>query len=62
MGGVLCLEHRSYISGDIPFNRYVADYMMVNKDLISGIREGMKARREGRIRDWKDIKRELNID
>jgi len=36
--------------------------MMVNKDLISGIREGMKARREGRIRDWKDIKRELNID
>lgn len=61
MGGASVMERRGPLSREVPFNRYVADYMIHNKDLLTGIREGLEARRQGKVRPWRDIKKELSI-
>ena len=61
MGGASVMERRSSLSREVPFNRYVADYLSYNKELLIGIREGLEARRQGKVRPWRDIKKELSI-
>ncbi len=42
-----------------PFSEYMAKYVRISPDFLSGARAGIAALNEGRIRPWEDVEREL---
>jgi hypothetical protein len=46
----------------VPFSAYVADYMKHSPDFLEGIEAGVKAAKEGRVRRWADVKKDLGLD
>ena len=46
---------------EMPFNEYLAFYIRHDDEFMAGIRRGMKAVREGKIRPWSEIRAELGL-
>ena len=44
---------------NLAFGEYVAQYIRDSSDFMEGIRRGLLALREGKVRPWKEVKREL---
>lgn len=61
MGGAAIMTSSLEHTTQVPFNRYVADYAINNKQLVEGIRRGLAARREGKVKPWAEIKERLGI-
>ena len=45
----------------VSLNDHIAEYIKADKDFIEGIRKGVQACKEGKIRDWAEIKKELGL-
>lgn len=43
----------------LPFNVLVSVWVKQQPDFMAGIREGVKAVKEGRVRPWDEVEREL---
>lgn len=44
------------------FSAYVAEYMKAAPDFIEGTRRGIAAVKEGRVRRWAEVRKELGLD
>ena len=42
-------------------NDHIAIYMRADRDFVDGIRKGVKDCKEGRVRPWSEIKKEMNL-
>ncbi len=42
-------------------DQYVAACVKADPEFMAGIREGLRARREGRMRPWSEVEKELGI-
>ena len=47
---------------NVSLNDHIAEYIKADKDFIGGIRKGVKACKEGKVRPWVEIKEELGLD
>ena len=45
----------------LPFNEYMAIYIRHDAEFMAGIRRGLKELKEGKIRPWEEIRRELGL-
>ncbi len=45
--------------GHVSLNDHIAEYIKADKEFIDGIRRGVRACCEGKIRRWTEIKKEL---
>ncbi len=43
----------------LPFNVLVATWVKAQPEMMAGIREGVAAMKEGRVRPWEEVEREL---
>ncbi len=48
-------------SDNVSLNDHIAEYMKADKEFIDGIRRGVRACCEGKIRRWTEIKKELRL-
>lgn len=46
----------------VPFGEYMARYLRDDDDFMAGVRRGLKAVREGKVRPWAEIRKELGLD
>lgn len=44
------------------FPDYMAMWVKQSPDLMAGIKRGVAAFRQGNVRPWKDVKRDLGLD
>lgn len=61
MGGIELLEREEIYTYDIPVNEYIVHYIKNNKDLMLGIRRGVSDLKNGKVRPWSEIKKELHF-
>jgi hypothetical protein len=47
--------------GSVSLNDHIAEYVKADHEFIEGIRKGVRACREGKVRHWAEIKRELKL-
>jgi len=47
--------------GNVSLNDHIAEYVKADEEFIGGIRKGVRACKEGRIRRWTEIKREMGL-
>ena len=47
--------------GHISLNDHIAEYMRADKEFMDGIRKGVRACCEGKVRPWVDVKKELRL-
>ena len=47
--------------GHVSLNDHIAEYVKTDREFIEGIKEGVRACVEGRVRRWSEIKRELKL-
>jgi hypothetical protein len=47
--------------GQVSLNDHIAEYVKADKEFISGIRKGVRACKEGKVRRWVEVKRELGL-
>ncbi len=66
--GSVAVGLRAALSGDgkgwlhgLPFNDLVAAWVKAQPEMVAGIREGVKAMKEGRVTPWEDVERELGF-
>jgi len=60
MGGIELLERGGRTRG-VSFGDYIRGYIRGDTELMDAIRQGLADIKAGRIRPWKDIKKELHI-
>lgn len=48
-------------STDLTLNEHISDYVRADVEFIQGIKKGVRACCEGRVRPWNDIKKELRL-
>ena len=46
---------------NVSLNDHIAEYMKADKEFMDGIRKGVRACKEGRMRRWSEIKGELGL-
>lgn len=61
MGGIELIEREDTNIYDTPVNEYMMYYVKANKDLMLAIHRGLSDIREGRVRPWSEIKKELHF-
>lgn len=47
--------------GHVSLNDHIAEYIKADREFMEGIRKGVQACREGKVRRWADIKKELGL-
>ncbi len=47
--------------GHVFLNDHIAAFMKADKEFMEGIRRGVQACREGKVRRWAEIKKELGL-
>lgn len=64
MGSTDVMVKKQYIDyrHSTSLNDCLADYIKADHDFVDGIRRGVIACKEGRMRPWTAIKKELGID
>ena len=45
----------------LPFSVLVSVWVKAQPEMMAGIREGVKAAKEGRVTPWEEVKRELDL-
>jgi len=51
------IERKNHIS----LNDHIVEYMKADKEFMDGIRKGVRACCEGKVRPWSEVKRELGL-
>ena len=46
---------------EVSLNDHIAEYIKADIDFMDGMRKGVKACKEGRVRLWSEIKRESGL-
>jgi len=52
------IERRDSVS----LNDHIAEYIKADEEFIEGIRKGVQACKEGKVRRWIEIKKELELE
>lgn len=47
--------------GGVSLNDHIAEYIKADKEFMDGMRKGVKACKEGRVRLWSEIKGESGL-
>ena len=47
--------------GHVSLNDHIAGYVKADSEFIEGIRKGVQACKEGKIRRWAEIKKEMGL-
>jgi hypothetical protein len=47
--------------GQVSLNDHVAEYLKADKQFIDGIKSGVRACKEGKVRRWAEIREELRL-
>ena len=47
--------------GHVSLNDHIAEYVKADKEFMDGIRKGVRACCEGRVRPWAEVKKELGL-
>ena len=58
----LMIKKEHVYNYDVSLNDCLANYIKGDRHFIDGIRRGVTACREGRMKPWSEIKKELAID
>lgn len=61
MGAIELMVRQQSDRHNITLNDCLANYIKSDSDFMDGIRRGLKACKEGRVKPWSQIKRELGI-
>ena len=61
MGSVELLERQVSSRHNMSLNDCLADYIKSDSDFVDGIRRGLRDCKEGRLKPWPQIKKELGI-
>jgi len=46
---------------DVSLNDHIAEYIKADKEFMGGMRKGVRACKEGRVRPWSEIKEEAGL-